>query len=54
MAQTLKLFLVPGSIQFLAIGLALGVGLLYGSTCFSARRPARISLPRRSSGSTAP
>ena len=29
MAQTLKLFLVPGSIQFLAIGLALGVGLLY-------------------------
>jgi uncharacterized SAM-binding protein YcdF (DUF218 family) len=30
MAQTLKLFLVPGSIQFLAIGLALGVGLLYG------------------------
>jgi uncharacterized SAM-binding protein YcdF (DUF218 family) len=30
MAQTLKLFLVPGSVQFLAIGLALGVGLLYG------------------------
>jgi uncharacterized SAM-binding protein YcdF (DUF218 family) len=30
MAQTLKLFLVPGSIQFLAIGLVLGVGLLYG------------------------
>ena len=30
MAQTLKLFLVPGSMQFLAIGLALGVGLLYG------------------------
>ena len=28
--QTLKLFLVPGSVQFLAIGLALGVGLLYG------------------------
>jgi uncharacterized SAM-binding protein YcdF (DUF218 family) len=30
MVQTLKLFLVPGSVQFLAIGLALGVGLLYG------------------------
>jgi uncharacterized SAM-binding protein YcdF (DUF218 family) len=32
MAQSFKLFLVPGSVQFLAIGLALGVGLLYGST----------------------
>ncbi len=30
MAQTLKLLLVPGSVPFLAIGLALGVGLLYG------------------------
>ncbi len=30
MAESFKLFLVPGSVQFLAIGLALGVGLLYG------------------------
>jgi uncharacterized SAM-binding protein YcdF (DUF218 family) len=31
MAQSFKLFLVPGSVQFLAIGLALALGLLYGS-----------------------
>jgi uncharacterized SAM-binding protein YcdF (DUF218 family) len=30
MAESFKLFLVPGSVQFLAVGLALGVGLLYG------------------------
>ena len=29
MAQSLKLFLVPGSVQFLAVGLAIGVALLY-------------------------
>jgi uncharacterized SAM-binding protein YcdF (DUF218 family) len=29
MSQTLKLFLVPGSVQFLAIGLAAGTALLY-------------------------
>jgi uncharacterized SAM-binding protein YcdF (DUF218 family) len=31
MTQMLKLFLVPGSVQFLAFGLVVGVGLLYGS-----------------------
>jgi uncharacterized SAM-binding protein YcdF (DUF218 family) len=30
MAESFKLFLVPGSVQFLALGLALGLGLLYG------------------------
>ncbi|MCK7574645.1 MAG: hypothetical protein MZV65_01180 [Chromatiales bacterium] len=30
MAESFKLFLVPGSVQFLAVGLVLGVGLLYG------------------------
>jgi uncharacterized SAM-binding protein YcdF (DUF218 family) len=30
MAESFKLFLVPGSVQFLALGLALGAGLLYG------------------------
>ncbi|HEX7484587.1 MAG TPA: YdcF family protein [Vicinamibacterales bacterium] len=36
MAQTFKLFLVPGSVQFLAIGLVAGVALLYGG-----KRPQR-------------
>jgi len=30
MAESFKLFLVPGSVQFLAVGLAVGVGMLYG------------------------
>jgi uncharacterized SAM-binding protein YcdF (DUF218 family) len=32
MAESFKLFHVPGSVQFLAVGLALGVGLLYGGS----------------------